>query len=61
MMKLYKNLGLIIISLGMLLPSCRSGHDGVTGASTKAQDLPKIIEAGTSEDGQKRQPATISG
>ena len=51
MMKLCKYFGLFVLSLGMLLSACRSGHDGVTGASAKAKDLPKIIAKGTSEDG----------
>ena len=53
MMKLYKNFGLLVLSIGMILPACRSGHDGVTGASAKARmDVPKLIEKGTSEDGR---------
>ena len=52
MMKLCKHFGLLVLSLGMLLPACRSGYDGVTGASAKAMDIPKLIESGTSEDGQ---------
>ena len=51
MKKFRKNIGLLLLSLGLLLPACRSGHDGVTGASMKAQDIPKLIEKGTSEDG----------
>ena len=50
-MKLSKHFGLIVLSVCLLLSACRSGHDGVTGASAKAKDLPKIIEKGTSEDG----------
>ena len=52
MMKLYRNFFLLILSVGLLLPACRSGYDGVTGASAKAKrDVPKLIEKGTSEDG----------
>ncbi len=51
MKSFYKILGLVLLSGGMLLPACRSGSDGVTGASAKARDLPKLIAKGTSEDG----------
>ena len=46
-----KTLFILALAAGLLFPACRS-HDSVTGATARAKkDLPKLIAAGTSEDG----------